>query len=69
MPLTVSEQGTEQRILKVGGNEKTRNHLENLGFVPGGYATVISENGGNLIIKVKDARIALDKSLAMKIMV
>lgn len=69
MPLTMSSPGEEQLIKKVGGREKTRKFLENLGFTPGSYVSVISDINGNLIIKVKDSRVAISKEMAMKIMV
>lgn len=69
IPLTFSVPGQETTIRKVGGKSEVRAHLENLGFVPGGSVTVITENGGNLIVKVKDARVAISKEMASKIMV
>lgn len=69
IPLTFSTPGQETIIRKVGGKSEVRAHLENLGFVPGGSVTVITENGGNLIVKVKDARVAISKEMASKIMV
>ena len=69
MPLTVASFGEEKTILKVGGSEKTRSHLNDLGFVPGANVTVISKNNGNLIVKMLESRIALDEMLAIKIMV
>jgi ferrous iron transport protein A len=53
----------------VGGKDETRKFLENLGFVTGGLVTVISETGGNLIVNVKDSRVAIGKDMANKIMV
>ena len=69
MPLMVADRAKFFEVAKVGGDDKTRAHLENLGFGPGAKVQVISELGGNLIVNVKDTRIALDKSLAMKILV
>lgn len=69
MPLTLADTGTEQIIRKVGGNPEVRQHLNNLGFNVGGSVMVINTLGGNLIVKVKESRVALDSSLAMKIMV
>ncbi len=69
MPLVVAPVGQEQMIKRIGGNEDTRRHLEELGFVPGGYVTVVNEIGGNLIVNVKESRVAVDKQLAQKIMV
>ena len=56
-------------IKKVGGKPETRKFLENLGFVAGGSVTVISEIGGNVIVNVKDSRVAVSKEMASKIMV
>ncbi|MBQ7296386.1 MAG: ferrous iron transport protein A [Clostridia bacterium] len=69
IPLTFSQPGQENIIRKIGGKSDVRAHLENLGFVPGGNVTVITENGGNLIVKVKEARVAISKEMASKIMV
>ncbi len=69
MPLGFANVGEENTILRVGGNPETRQHLENLGFVAGGNVTIISEMGGNLIVNVKDSRIAISKEMAQKIMV
>ncbi len=69
MPLTMANTGEEIIIRKVGGNPDTRKFLENLGFVAGSAVTVISEIGGNVIVNVKDSRIAVSKEMAQKIMV
>ncbi len=69
MPLSMAKAGEENIILKVGGKEDTRRFLESLGFVPGGSVTVVSEMGGNLIVNVKDSRIAIGRDMANKIMV
>lgn len=69
MPLTMAETGREIQIKKIGGKEETRRFLESLGFVLGGFVTVVSEINGNLIVKVKDSRIAVSKEMANKIMV
>ena len=69
MPLIFATPGEENIIHKVGGNSEVRAHLENLGFVPGGSVTVISEIGGNVIVNVKESRIAISKEMAQKIMV
>lgn len=69
MPLGLAERGVNHTIIKIGGGEKTKSHLENLGFVQGSGVTVVNELQGNLIVNVKDTRVALDKELAMKIMV
>ena len=69
MPLTMVELGVPNQIKKVGGKEETRRFLENLGFVAGGMVTVISEIGGNMIVNVKESRVAINKDMANKIMV
>ena len=67
--LSLAEPGKEQVIKRVGGNAEVRQHLENLGFVVGGTVTVLSVLKGNVIVKVKESRIAIDDGLARKIMV
>lgn len=69
MPLSMVKPGEVNTIKKVGGKEDTRRFLENLGFVTGGMVTVISQIGGNLIVNVKDSRVAIGKDMANKIMV
>ena len=69
IPLSLAETGKEQIIRKVGGNQETRLHLQNLGFVVGGNITVVNTLNGNVIVKVKESRIALNDELARKIMV
>ncbi|MDY4770456.1 MAG: ferrous iron transport protein A [Lachnospiraceae bacterium] len=69
MPLTMAETGREIQIRKIGGKDETRRFLENLGFVTGGFVAVVSEINGNLIVKVKDARVAISKEMANKIMI
>lgn len=69
MPLTVTGTGEKNIIKKVGGKEETRRFLENLGFVAGAAVTVISEVGGNIIVNIKDSRVAIGKDMANKIMV
>ena len=69
MPLTMARIGEENTIKKVGGREETKKFLENLGFVTGGVVTVVSEISGNMILNVKDSRIALGKDMANKIIV
>ena len=69
MPLSMIPEGQPSVIKKIGGKEETRRFLENLGFVVGGTVTVISQIGGNMIVKVKDARVAIGKDMANKIMV
>lgn len=69
MPLSMVSAGEENTIKKVGGKEETRRFLEKLGFVVGSAVTVVSEIDGNLIVNVKDSRIAIGKDMANKIMV
>lgn len=69
MPLTLADVGEENIILKVGGKPEVRKHLEDLGFVAGGRVTVVSAIGGNLIVNVKEARVAISQEMARKIMV
>ena len=69
MPLNYANPGEESVIRKIGGSPEVRKHLENLGFVVGGTATVISSLNGNLIVKVKESRVAIDGEMARRIMV
>ena len=69
MPLTIAPVGEEAMIRRVGGNSDVRAHLETLGFVPGSSVTVVSTIGGNLIVNVKESRVAISKEMAGKIMV
>jgi len=69
MPLTLANVGESNIIRRVGGSPELRRHLENLGFVSGGNVTVISTIGGNLIVNVKDSRVAISREMAGKIMI
>lgn len=69
MPLTLAEVGEENIIRKIGGKQEVRAHLETLGFVVGGGVTVVSAIGGNVIVNVKNSRIAVSREMAQKIMV
>lgn len=69
MPLTLARVGEESSIKKVGGREETRQFLEKLGFVPGARVSVITEISGNMIVNVKESRIAISREMAAKIMV
>lgn len=69
MPLSMVKPGETNTIKKVGGKEETRKFLENLGFVTGGEVTVVSEIEGNLIVNVRDSRVAIGKDMANRIMV
>ncbi len=67
MPLTMAKTGIINQIKKVGGREETRRFLESLGFVTGGQVTVISEISGNVIVNVKESRVAISREMANKI--
>ena len=69
MPLTLATVGEENIIKRIGGLPEVRQHLENLGFVVGGTVTVITTLGGNVIVNVKEARIAISMDMAQKIMI
>ncbi len=69
VPLVYALPGEENVIKKVGGNPDVKRHLENLGFTPGGTVTLVSAIGGNVIVKVKESRIALDEIMARKVFV
>ena len=69
MPLIFANIGEENIIRKVGGSPEVKKHLEDLGFVAGGGVTVVSSMGGNLIVNVKESRVAISREMAGKIMV
>ena len=69
MPLVLAPVGEENIIRKVGGNAEARKHLEDLGFVVGGTVTIVNTIGGNLIVNVKESRVAISREMAGKIMV
>ena len=69
MPLMFANPGDEVIIKKVGGSAETKKHLEDLGFVVGGNVKVICTIGGNVIVNVKESRIAISKEMAQKIMI
>ena len=69
LPLTMASQGEPVTIKKIGGKQETKKFLEKLGFVVGGTITVVSEINGNMIVNVKDSRVAIGKDMANKIMV
>ena len=69
MPLSMIKAGEPSVIRKVGGKEETRRFLEKLGFVVGGEVTVVSETVGNMIVNIKDSRVAIGKDMANKIIV
>ena len=69
MPLTYSTKGQEMRITTIRGKNDTVRFLESLGFTNGEPVMVVSENGGNMIVRVRNSRVAISRELAMKIMV
>lgn len=69
IPLAIAEMGNSYVIQKIGGTAEVRKHLENLGFITGDVVSVISSIEGNMIVQVKESRIAINKDMAMKIMV
>ena len=69
MPLSFAEPKEENIIKRIGGTPEVKKHLENLGFVVGGTVTVVSKLDGNVIVKVKEARIAISEEMARKIMI
>lgn len=69
MPLVYADVGEEQIIKKVGGSQEMKQHLADMGFVPGGGVTVVSTIGGNVIVKVKESRVAISREMAQRIMV
>lgn len=69
MPLSLAGIGEENIIKKVGGNPEVKQHLENLGFVAGGRITVLNTLAGNIIVNVKETRVAISKEMANKIMI
>ena len=69
MPLTMAKSGETVTIHKITGRDEIRQHLAELGFVVDSEVTIVNEIGGNLIVQVKDSRIALDKTMACRILV
>ena len=69
MPLTFADAGEEHVILKISGKPEIKKHLENLGFVAGSEVTVMNVIGGNVIVKVMEARVAISREMAQRIMV
>ena len=69
MPLSYANPGEESVIRKIGGSPEVKKHLENLGFVVGGNVKVVNRMGNNIIVNVKEARIAISEGMANKIMV
>lgn len=69
MPLTMAKTGEVNSVKKIGGREETRRFLEGLGFVAGSVVTVVSAIGGDLIVTVKESRVAISREMAAKILV
>lgn len=69
MPLTLCQPGEENIIKKIGGKDDVKKHIEDMGFVPGGKVKIISAAGGDLIVNIKESRVAISRETANKIMV
>ena len=69
LPLCFADPGTDLIVKKVGGSQEVKLHLEELGFVVGGKVQIVSAIGGNVIVNVKESRVAISKEMAQKIMV
>ena len=69
MPLLLANVGEENVIKKIGGSPEVKQHVENLGFVVGGNVTIVNTMGGNLIVNVKETRVAVSREMAQKIMI
>ena len=69
MPLALANVGEDNIIKNIGGKPEVRQHLENLGFVVGGTVKIVNTLGGNVIVNVKESRIAISKEMAQKIMI
>ena len=69
MPLSLAGVGEENTIKKIGGSPEVKQHLENLGFVVGGNVKIVNILGGNVIVNVKESRVAISEEMARKIMV
>ena len=69
MPLVIAEIGKPQIVKKIGGNDEVKRHLENLGFNVGGTVTIVNSLSGNVIVKVKESRIAINEDMARRIFV
>ena len=69
MPLILANENETATIRKIGGSPDVKKHLENLGFVVGGTVTVVTSLGGNVIVNVKDSRVAISREMAQKIMI
>ncbi|MBQ8927278.1 MAG: ferrous iron transport protein A [Oscillospiraceae bacterium] len=69
LPLTFAQEGEAHVIKKIGGSAEVRKHLENLGFVAGGNVIVVTKMNGNVIVNVKETRVAISQEMAQKIMI
>ena len=69
MPLTMAKIGEKNSIKKVGGKEEARQFLETLGFIPGTQVTIVTRIGGNVIVNIKDSRVAISREMAAEIIV
>ena len=69
IPLTLADTGKEVEIMKIGGSLEVKHHLENIGFIVGDKIRVLSSLNGNVIVSVKDVRVAVSMGMAQKIMV
>ena len=69
MPLNLADMGKPQIVKKIGGTPEVKKHLENLGFVAGAAVKVITSMGGNIIVNIKDSRVAISREMAAKIMI
>ncbi|MBO6219829.1 MAG: ferrous iron transport protein A [Treponema sp.] len=69
LPLVFANAGEEQIIKKIGGSDEVKRHLENLGFTVGGSVTIVNSLAGNVIVKVKESRVAINEDMARRIMV
>ncbi len=67
MPLTLAGEGEENIIRRIGGSPEMKRHLEDLGFVAGSPVRIVSRLGGNVIVNVKETRVAIDENMAAKI--
>ena len=69
MPLTLAAVGEENIIKKVGGSPQMKKHLEDMGFVAGGRIQLVSTSAGNVIVRVKESRVAISREMAQRIMI
>jgi ferrous iron transport protein A len=69
MPLSMAKIGEKNSIKKVGGKEEIRQFLAKLGFIPGSHVTIVTRNSGNVIVNIKESRVAVSREMAAKIMV